>query len=187
MLPIVGVLLAAGSGSRFGSNKLLHPLKDGTPMAVAAARRLRSACDITIAVVRPDNDSLEELLRNEGLQVVVCDQAQLGMGHSLSAGVGASSNAGGWIVALADMPFIDSTTYQRVVASLRAGASVARPKTGGRKGHPVGFAAHWFDQLSTLSGDTGARSLLANSNEEVFHCTVDDPGIFRDIDTTDDL
>jgi len=187
MSPVVGILLAAGSGSRFGANKLLHPLTDGIPMAVVAARRLRFVCNISIAVIRPGENDLERQLQEEGLQVVVCDESLLGMGHSLAAGVNASSYAGGWIIALADMPFIESTTYQCVVTALQTGASIVIPETNGRRGHPVGFAAHWFDKLSTLRGDTGARALLASSPTEIFRCTVDDPGIFRDIDSMADL
>ena len=62
---IVGILLAAGRGTRFGSDKRLYPLSDGTPMAVAAARNLRPACDRLIAVLRPDSETLAGLLAAE--------------------------------------------------------------------------------------------------------------------------
>ena len=62
MTQIVGLLLAAGQGRRFGGDKLLHPLADGTPMAVASARRLRSACPHSIAVLRPEQQVLAGLL-----------------------------------------------------------------------------------------------------------------------------
>jgi molybdenum cofactor cytidylyltransferase len=180
---IVGILLAAGSGSRFGADKLLHPLADGTPMAVAAGRRLRDCCERTLAVLRPGTDRLAELLAAEGIATVVSTESIHGMGHSLAAGVRAAATAGGWIIALADMPFIEPSSYECVKAALRQGASIAAPEYGGRRGHPVGFDGSWFDRLGALRGDEGARSILATAQNGVALCTVDDPGILRDIDT----
>ncbi|MGE5320565.1 MAG: nucleotidyltransferase family protein, partial [Hyphomicrobiaceae bacterium] len=148
--PVVGILLAAGSGSRFGSNKLLHPLADATPLALPAARRLRQACDRTLAVVRPDSGRLAELLAAEGCELVVSAASIHGMGHSLAAGIRAAPDAAGWIIALADMPYIASTSYGRVADALRAGGSIVAPEYRGRRGHPVGFARQWGDQLVAL-------------------------------------
>lgn len=185
---IGGILLAAGSSSRFGSDKLLHLLPDGTPMAVAAARRLNMICAHTIAVVRPDSDRLAELLTAEGIDIVVSPESIRGMGHSLAAGVRAASDASAWIVALADMPFISATSYQCVANALRSGASIAAPEHDGLRGHPVGFAGHWYAKLGALEGDEGARSILANvPAADIVLCPVYDPGILRDVDRQADL
>ena len=84
---IVGILLAAGSATRFGSDKLLHPLSDGTPMALASARNLLSACPRCLVVVRPQQEALHELLSAAGFAVLVVEDAYLGMGHSLAGAV----------------------------------------------------------------------------------------------------
>jgi molybdenum cofactor cytidylyltransferase len=55
---ITGILLAAGNASRFGSNKLLHLLPDGTPIAMAAARNLKAAIPSSLAIVRPQDHAL---------------------------------------------------------------------------------------------------------------------------------
>ena len=185
--PRVGILLAAGSGSRFGSNKLLHPLADGTPLALAAARRLVAACDRCIAVLRPGADALAAQLAAVGCATVVCEEAAQGMGHSLAAGIRASRDAGGWLVALADMPFIAPASYTAVGDALDRGHALAAPVHGGRRGHPVGFAAVWGEQLAALTGDAGARDILAANAAALHLCPVDDPGILRDIDTPADL
>ena len=184
---IVGVLLAAGKGRRFGADKLLHPLADGTPMAIAAARNLRAACDHSLAVLRPDQRQLAGLLSAEGLSIAYSAEAEFGMGHSLAAGVLASPDAGGWIIALADMPFLRPETIVAVVNALRAGASVAAPVMDARRGHPVGFSPSCFDELVGLTGDQGARSLLARQPDRLTGMDCDDPGIFRDVDTPEDL
>lgn len=184
---IVGILLAAGSGRRFGSDKLLHALPDGTPLAVAAARHLRPACDRVIAVLRPGNEPLMRLIGNTGCETLLCATATAGMGHSLAAGVGAAKDADGWLVALADMPFITTVSHQRVVAGLRAGASLAACSFNGVRGHPVGFAGRWFGPLATLTGDQGAKALLQAHGEELLLCPVDDPGVVWDVDRPEDL
>lgn len=184
---IVGILLAAGQGSRFGSDKLLHRLPDGTPMAVAAARNLRPACDRLLAVLRPGSETLAGLLAAVGCETLICPQAEAGMGHSLAAGVRASPAAAGWVVALADMPFIAPGSHQAVVAGLRAGASLAACEFKGRRGHPVGFAGQLFDQLVQLSSDQGGKPILAAHRQALVLCPVDDPGVLRDIDRPEDL
>lgn len=183
----VGILLAAGSGSRFGSDKRLHPLADGTPMAVASARNLKAVCDQVLAVVSPGSEALVSLLAEEGVDALVCEASALGMGHSLAAGVRAAPQASAWLVALADMPFIAVPIYERVAASLRNGASIAAPTLNGRRGHPVGFAQAWYGQLADLSGDEGARAILAVAKDAIVCCEVDDENVLRDIDTPSDL
>lgn len=185
--PIVGILLAAGSSSRFGSNKLLHPLADASPLGIAAAHRLRAACDRTLAVVRPGSDRLAAWLAAAGCELVISEAARHGMGHSLAAGVRAAPAAAGWIVALADMPFIAPASYDRVAAALRVGGSIVVPEYQGRRGHPVGFARPWGAQLSSLTGDAGARGIVMSHPEAIMRCAVDDPGIVRDVDQPTDL
>jgi len=181
--PIVGVLLAAGFGRRFGSDKLLHPLSNGEPMALAAAGPLLAGCDEVVAVLRPDQSVLAGLLVQRKIRVVISSDAARGMGHSLAAGVQASLHARGWVVALADMPYIQAATVVRVVAALRAGGSIVVPEYAGERGHPVGFAGNWGAQLVALSGDVGARSILSRCSGDVSRIQVDDPGIVFDIDT----
>src|SRR5690606_19772718 len=108
---IVGVLLAAGASTRFGSDKLMHPLPEGTPIAVAAAANLLPACDRVVAVVREDNHRLADALATAGCEIVRCADASNGMGHSLAAGVRAMPDAAGWIMALGDMPFIATSSH----------------------------------------------------------------------------
>ena len=187
MARIVGLLLAAGQGRRFGGDKLLQPLADGTPVAVAAARALKAACADSIAVLRPEQDALAALLEAEGLRVVRCAAARSGMGYSLAAGVAASRDARGWLVALADMPCISVATLQAVAELIGGGAALAAPRYAGRRGHPVGFAARWRGALLALEGDEGARAILEQSRFLLHVLETDDPGVLQDVDSPADL
>jgi molybdenum cofactor cytidylyltransferase len=180
---ITGILLAAGNSTRFGSDKLLHVLADGRPMAIAAARTLHKVCVRCVAVLRPEQQQLGELLVAEGYTVHYSAKAHLGMGHSLATAVQAEPQASGWLVALADMPFVDPVTASLVIYALRGGASLAAPFFEGRRGHPVGFSKVWFSQLSSLHGDQGARELLTDNSSAICHVPCDDRYILTDIDT----
>ena len=129
-MKIIGVLLAGGHSRRFGSNKLLHPLLDGEPVAVAAARHLMAALPESVAVVRPDNPVLAEALRDLGMQVTLCTEEQQEMGDSLAAAVRFADSvhkADGFVIALADMPFIAPSTIAAVAGALVGGGRIAVP------------------------------------------------------------
>ena len=131
---------------------------------------------------------LENLLSEAGATVILCANAGDGMGASLAAAVSASGNVDGWVIALADMPFIQPATIRAVAAALADGASIAAPVLAdGRRGHPVGFAAGWRDQLCALEGDSGARRLLADNAERLEAIRTADAGCVIDVDLPADL
>ncbi len=183
----VGILLAGGSSTRFGSDKLRHPLPDGTPIAVASLRHLRAALPRVIAVVRPGAGALAARLHAGGAEVTVCERADDGMGTTLAHAVRAAPDEAGWVVALADMPFIRPETIRRVAARLGAGAAIVAPRYAGERGHPVGFAGRFGPALAALAGDAGARDLLRAEAGALELLDCDDPGVVRDVDTPADL
>jgi molybdenum cofactor cytidylyltransferase len=194
---IVGILLAAGRGTRFDSSgrtsKLLAASpagpQTGAPLALAAARALQAGLPQVVAVVRPVDSPLQEelhrLLREAGCTLVVNESADAGMGGSIAVGVRASTDAAGWLVALADMPAITPATIGAVRDVLAHGAQTAAPMHQGRRGHPVGFAARLRPLLLALHGDEGARSVLAA--HPPLPIAVDDPGCLLDLDSAADF
>ena len=189
---IRGILLAAGYSTRFGSNKLLYPLPAGlpdagVPIALAAARHIVEALPDSVAVIRPRAQKLGKMLRDAGCNTVVCRNAAEGMGVSLAEGVRAAADAHGWVVALADMPYLRPDTIRTIARALSEGAAIAAPAYRGERGHPVGFARRFLDELSALRGDAGAREILKQHPDSITLCDVDDPGVLRDIDKPSDL
>ncbi len=182
---IVGLLLAAGSATRFGSDKLRHKLPHGVPIAVQAARHLRSEVSRVIAVTR--SLELKATLEMEGCQAILFEKADEGMGASLACATRAAGRADGYLVALADMPFIRRTSIAAVRGALEQGALLAAPYFRGRRGHPVGIAGVFFDSLLDLRGDEGAKQLLKENEHRLVKIPVGDPGVVRDIDTPGDL
>ena len=169
----------------------MHRLPDGRPLALAAAHNLLAALPRTIAVVRPQAPALKALLAAAGAEVVVCAPTSTAMADSLATAVNRAAchaeAAGGYVIALADMPFIQPATIAAVAAALAAGARIAAPRYREQRGHPVGFAADLREELERLHGDEGARSILQRHRQEIHLLEVDDAGILADIDMPRDL
>ena len=192
---IVVVVLAAGASSRFGSDKLLHSLtRHGVTLPLAAHSLLPWLEIFThvSVVVRPGAEifcsKIETALglnRSAQIRWVVCENAAQGMAASLICGVRANPDAAGWLVGLADMPAVPVSAISGVRIALLAGAKLAAPFFDGRRGHPVGFSSCYRDELFELNGDTGARRLL--ERDAVVDITINDSGIFHDIDMPGDL
>lgn len=185
-----GILLAAGKGERFDAsgnlNKLLQLLPSGMTVAGGSAKNLLSALPTTLAVISIDGNSLAALLQSAGCEITICPDAQNGLANSLVHALQHVANdSAGWVIALADMPFVQTESIAAIVQALNNGAGIAVPTYQGKRGNPVGFSRQYLPQLLALKGDQGARSLL-----KVFPVTevvVNDDGILKDIDVPEDL
>ena len=187
MKPIVGLLLAAGSARRFGSDKLTYLLPHGVPIAVQAARHLRGEIAEVVAVVKPGADALRLLLAAEGCKLTICENADEGMGASLACAARAAGEASGYVVALADMPFVRRSSIAAIRDALAGGAPLAAPYFRARRGHPVGLAGSFHEELIQLNGDEGAKKILERNAGRLVKIAIGDPGVLRDIDTPGDL
>lgn len=195
----IGLLLAAGRGRRFDAsgarNKLLQKL-EGVPVAHHAACALSAGCDEIWAVVGPHAPAeLLATLQQAGARLIVCEHADLGMGHSLACGAQAvlDANAADAVLVMpADMPWMQarsvravSDAWLQLSASARPEAIVLAMTPDGQRGHPVAFGRAHLPALSRLSGDQGARDLLRQ--HPLIRITLDDAGIVRDVDAPHDL
>ena len=194
---VVGLLLASGFGRRFDAggrrNKLLARLPDGQTLVAASARTLCSVLEHVAVVVPSRGTLLEASLSDLPVRVIRNARAKEGIGASIAVGIATLRTefpkARGWLVALGDMPFIAPETIGAVAEALaRAGDGERRivaPFYDDRRGHPVGFASGFGDELTALDGDVGASVLMRTHAIDTIAC--DDPGILRDIDTQEDL
>ena len=181
-----GILLAAGQARRFGGGKLLHCI-DGIPIAVKAARAMLAAGLSVTAVVRVPQGPLNEWFAAEGVQVSFCPKADEGMGYSLAHGVAQCGQAQGWVVCLADMPYIHWQTIVKVREAVELGALIAAPVFEGKRAHPVGFGGSLYDELIALKGDEGARSVIQRYRDKAQWIQTQDAGVMADIDVPADL
>lgn len=182
------IVLGAGRGSRFqgGGHKLARRFKGSTVFGLTLSRALASGLPVKVVTTEPLVPLvLPQVARRD--VIVLPDastEARLGMGYSIAAGVRASMDAAGWLVLPADMPLVDVDTIHRIAHELRH-HPVAYPQYRGRKGHPVGFSAELVSELVGLSGDEGARRVVARYPAHALD--VEDAGVLQDFDTEDDF
>lgn len=185
---MTAIVLAAGQGSRFRAeagadhDKLLAACVglDGVsrPVIEQALRNLPERVVTRWLVTSPERGEVIRLAEAYGCQVVLLDSS--GMGDSIAAAVKASGAADGWLVVLGDMPFIQSSSIERVIDALEEGA-ISVPVQAGEYGHPVAFDRAFGPGLLALVGDRGARSLFADA--ALREVPVLDPGVLWDVDT----
>ena len=184
------IVLAAGKGSRFVGPE--HKLEQSLGASTVLGTTLGQAIASQLQVVVVTTEALAGLARRSvaARDVIVLPEADtpgqtgLGMGYSISAGVNARPNAVGWLVLPGDMPLVQPATLQAVARAL-AQHPVAYAQYKGRRGHPVGFSSELYSELATLTGDEGARRLIARYPAHGLE--VDDPGVLVDVDTLADL
>lgn len=180
------IVLAAGSSTRFGSDKR-RQIIDGQTMVYRCVSQMLCTLSHVIVVVQPEDDIQESL--PEQAQVVEAKQAHLGMGHSLAAGIQAIERHTAWVlVALADMPWLTRSTVDTVINRITTlDHGIVRPSYKGKQGHPVGFTQNYYAQLAGLTGDLGARDLIRSEKSNLHLCPVEDPGVLTDVDRPDQL
>lgn len=194
---IAAILLAAGASRRFGTNKLLHPLTLGgvtQPLIahsllpwLAVFEQITVVISTESAQYCKDIDAVVGKLRASAIHWVVCENSATGVSASLACGVRANINAAGWVIGLADMPQVPSATIANVRDALLEGAGLAAPFCNGKRGHPVGFASPYKEELLLLQGDAGAKHLLERDKDKLAQINSENNGIFADVDTQADL
>lgn len=181
-MKIALVVLAAGLSRRFrqqaGEHKLLADLDGKLVLQRTLEQAAGSGLDLFV-VTRPDASAIHQLSTQATL--VLCDSG--GLGESIAAGVNASRDYDGWLIALGDMPFVTAESYRAVSAAL-ADAPIVRPWVDGKPGHPVGFQHRYFPMLSTLQGDAGPQATVKS---QAVQLPLHDRGCLCDIDLPADL
>ena len=183
----IGLVLAAGYGQRFGSDKRLAKLADGNSLLRATVLRAQEAFSDVRVVLKAEDDA-QTLAIPPGIQVVRAAQAKQGMGSSLAAGIQslAHSQATAVAVLLGDMPWISVATLRQLRAQAHA-EHIVVAYCEGQRGHPVLFGRRFWPELMQLQGDNGAKGLIATHAQQVIEVTLADSGILQDVDKPADL
>src|SRR5262245_6317369 len=188
--PPIAIALAAGRGSRFKPphHKLLQAFGSSTVLGTALEHAIETGLQLRVVTTAAVSaEALRHVAQRDIVELPAVtghSGETLGMGFSIASGVAASADAGGWLILPADMPSVRPSTMLAVANELPQHAVVYAQHIG-RRGHPVGFATELYSELVQLSGDEGARRLVARYPS--FGVEVDDPGVLIDLDTLDDL
>jgi molybdenum cofactor cytidylyltransferase len=186
---VAALVLAAGQSARMGGANKLFAEVDGVPMLARAVNAaLASVASSVTVVLGHEAEKAEALLAGRRVNIVRNPDYAQGMSTSLRAGLGAlPPGAEAVVVLLADMPRVNATHVDRLIAAFDPGnPSIVVPMQGGRRGNPILWPREFFAEMQAVSGDQGARELLVANAARIVSVNLDD-AIHADIDTPDDL
>lgn len=191
--PLSAIILAAGASSRMkssvGEHKLRLRFPNGKTVLETTIERYAALPFAEIIVVVPERDffPISHLPR---VHIVFNPESERGMASSLQCGVSATSEESlAYCIALADMPFVQPETLLLLCEEFLNKASIDAicvPLCEGKRGNPVIIGATYKQDLMSLQGDTGAKSLLQRFSHKVSSLETRDEGVLRDIDTAED-
>jgi molybdenum cofactor cytidylyltransferase len=188
---IACLVLAAGRATRMGANKLAADLV-GKPIVrhvVDAAQE--SQCTDVIVVTGNEPDQVALALEGaNGVQCVHNPDFAGGLSTSLRCGLAAvPAHVDGVIVALGDMPEVTAQHLNRLIAAFSPAdnRSIIVPTRAGKRGNPVLWSRAFFADMAAVTGDTGAKHLLASAADQVAEIEIDSNAVLTDIDTPEAL
>ena len=178
---IGGLVLAAGSATRFGSAKQLADL-DGRPLLEHSILAMTSSPVGRVVVVL--GSGAEEVLARvdlHGADGIVNERWDEGQSASLARGLAELSDCEAVVVTLGDQPRVSPEAIHRVIAARGGGAAAVRATYHGEPGHPVLLERTLFERMRDVTGDHGARNLLISEQTREVPC--EDLGGGQDVDT----
>lgn len=188
---IAAVVLAAGRSTRMGGpNKLLAEIAGRPLLRIVVEEALASRAKPVIVVVGHERAEIEKALAGLSVQLVHNPDFAQGLGSSLKAGIAAvPAEADGAIVCLGDMPQVDASLIDRLIAAFDPdrGALIVMPTVEGRRGNPVLWSRRFFSDLMAIEGDVGARHFIGRYSEAVVEVPLEDKAALVDVDTPEAL
>ena len=182
---VAGIILAAGSSSRFGDIKQLLPWRDKNLVNTAIQTAKSAGLDPIIVVLGANAGKIQETIDDDVVHVVVNPDWELGQSTSLKFGVKAISEpVEGVLFLLCDQPQLSVNLVSAVVEEGRRSKKVVTPIINDRRANPVYFPASCFQLFEKLEGDAGGRQIISASPHTTFPWL--DDWMSRDIDTPED-
>ncbi len=187
MSRVAVLLLAAGSATRMrGADKLLEDVA-GEPLICLQATRARRTGAPVIVTLPPQPDARGAALAEMPVARVEVPDAGEGMAASIRTGIAAiPPGSEGVMIVPADMPEIDAEDMAAMLEDWQPGEILRGAAADGTPGHPVIFPVDLFEELTQLSGDTGAREVLVRHRARLRLHPLPDRHALTDLDTPED-
>ncbi len=185
---IAGIVLAAGSASRMGTNKVLLRLRGESLVRRAARVAVEAGLDPVLVIVGHEAELVRPELAGIPCEVVLNARHALGMSTSLDAGVTAvPADASAAVVLLADMPFVDADMVGAVVGRHReGGAPIVASRYGAVSAPPTLYARSLFPELRGGTGEGRGREVVRRHADEVAWVDWSESAL-ADLDEQDDV
>ena len=186
---IAGIVLAAGTSTRMGCQKLLLPwAQQNTILGTVLDVVITAGLDQILVVSGSDRKEIEEIAHARGISSLVYNPNYLqGQSASLQRGLSALPAHTAAMFILGDQPYITARMLSALAAAYRQqGAKIVAPRTrDGYRGNPVVFSPALFSELFALSGDIGGRNVIETHIDEILYVDVSTDTVFEDLDTMD--
>lgn len=189
MMKIAAVVLAAGRSSRMGPrNKLLEPIGGERMVRRVAAIALGSGAEPIVVVTGHEAAAVAAALHGLGVTMILNPEYADGLSTSLRAGLAAlPAEIDGALILLGDMPEIEPGALRALVAAFTGTSAICVPVRRGRRGNPVLWGRSYFPEMMELTGDFGAKPLMAWKEAQLIEVEVATDSIFHDVDAPEDL
>ncbi len=180
------LILAAGQSRRMGrKNKLLAEIDGKAMLRHTAETALKSKAAKVFGVSGHDKEKIETLFNNLKITSFHNPDFAEGLSSSLKTGFRALADEyDGILVCLGDMPLVSSNLFDDLIDAfdVEEGRAIIVPTFQGKRGNPVLIGSQFKNDILTLTGDIGAKSLIAENETYVFNVEADKDSIFTDID-----
>ena len=190
-MKVAAIVLAAGRSSRMAPRNKLLELVEGKPIVARVAEAaLGGGARPVIVVTGFEASRVAAALGDLEVTIVQNPAHAEGLSTSLRTGLQAlPADSDGALILLGDMPEIESSDLETLMAAFAADQrrAICVPVRHGRRGNPVLWGAAYFAEMMSLSGDMGAKPLMARHQECVTEVPAASDGIFADVDTLSDL
>ena len=184
---IAGIVLAGGTSSRMGRNKLIETVRDKPLIRRVVDAAAASRLDPILVITGHQADKIAAALAGAAVALVHNARYAEGLSSSLRAGLAAvPEDCDGAMVLLGDMPDITQALIDRLIAAFDPGA-ICVAATGKQRGHPVLWPRRFFGELMRLTGDKGARAVMQTHADKVLEIEAGDDAPLADIDTVEAL
>ncbi len=184
---VAAVVLAAGEGRRFGSQKLLAPLRDRPLLQHALDAANHSALSPIVVVLGANAEVITAGIRSGRAQLVHNPDHATGQASSLQVGLRSLDTNDAVVVVLGDQPNVTAELLDALVAAQRSsGAPAVVCVQDGRRSPPTLLHRDLWEEVDALRGDTGARDVLARHPDVAVFEVADGLGRLDDVDTQED-
>lgn len=180
------VLMAAGAANRFGSNKLLSSFA-GMPLCEHALRALPGGLFYRRVAVT-GYDDVKALALRYGYEIAANLDPAAGASLTVRLGTRHLADADALLFAVADQPLLTAGSVEKLIALYRENPTrIVSLAHGERRGNPAIFPREYFEELQSLSGDSGGSAVIKEHPEALLLCGVEDERELLDVDTVKEL
>ena len=190
MSKIAVLVLAAGGSRRMGKPKQLLNWNGKPLLQHTIDQALNSDCDKVLVVMGADYELIKSKINTDGITILKHLNWEIGLGSSIAFGIDYTKNSlsaiDGVLITLADQPFVDSNYLNQMIETYRLNEAkiVASLYPNNKLGVPAIFNKIFFDELTQLNADKGAKEILSKYSDKLL--SLDASSLVVDLDTMED-